>query len=204
MHWLSRDESLNLKDDNYWKPDQAQRERIHLCSGLKMKSRLHQECYARSCQEIEDLKRRCYREENGVSRTASLLRDQIRKLQERLEFIKDSKIFQDPDSPRSFHSAHLSHHALIPSSPKSLAANLECSEIHERIWVSPEAFLIVNLPDECLRNCTLIQEIWQHHRWFREEKELGKVGVMNYCNQYLYLAFPEKQRKNVWTTEILS
>ena len=35
------------------------------------------------------------------SRTMSLLRDQVRKFQERLEFI-DSKIFQDPDSPSSF------------------------------------------------------------------------------------------------------
>ena len=33
--------------------DQAQRQRIHFCGLLEMKSRLHQECYARSCQEIE-------------------------------------------------------------------------------------------------------------------------------------------------------
>ena len=98
-----------------------------------MKNRLHQECYTRSCQEIEELKRRCYKEENGVtqqkmneysmqhdqeSRTLSLLRDQIRKLTERLEFIEDSKIFQDPDSPSSFGSAHVSQQALIPSSSK--------------------------------------------------------------------------------------
>ena len=76
-----------------------------------------------SCQEIEELKRRCCKEENGVtqqklneysmqhgqeSRTVSLLRDEVRKLQERLEFTEDSKIFQDPDS----------HQALIPSSSK--------------------------------------------------------------------------------------
>ena len=82
------------------KADQAQRERIHLCSELDMKNRLHRECYARSCQEIEELKRRCYKEESGVtqqklneyslqhdeeSRTVSLLRDQVRRLQERLE-----------------------------------------------------------------------------------------------------------------------
>ena len=52
------------------------------------------------------------------SRTASLFRDQIRKLQERLEFIEESEIFQDPDSPSSFGSAHVSHQALIPSSSK--------------------------------------------------------------------------------------
>ena len=60
-----------------------------------MKNRLHQECYARSCQEIGELKRRFDQEENAVrqrkleefnmqhdqeSRTVSLLRDQVRKL----------------------------------------------------------------------------------------------------------------------------
>ena len=45
-------------------------------------------------------------------------RDQVRKLQERLEFIEDSKIFQDPDSPSSFGSANVSHQALSPRVPK--------------------------------------------------------------------------------------
>ena len=82
-----------------------------MCSELEMENRLHQECYARSCQEIEELRRRCCKEENGVSRqklneyslqqdqesrTVSLLPNQIQKLQDRLEFIEDSKI-----SPRS-------------------------------------------------------------------------------------------------------
>ena len=125
-------ESQSL-EGNQW-ADQAQRERVHLCSELEMKNRLHQERNARSCRELEELKRRCCKEEHGVtqqklnecsmqqdqeSRTASLLRDQIRKLQERLEFIEDSKIFQDPDSSSSFGSAHVSHQALItPSSNK--------------------------------------------------------------------------------------
>ena len=38
-----------------------------MCSELEMKNRLNQECYARSCQEIEELKRRCYQEENEVT-----------------------------------------------------------------------------------------------------------------------------------------
>ena len=121
-----------LLEANQW-PDQAQRERIHLCSELETKNRLHQECYARSCQEIEEMRRRCYKGENGVtrqkfneysmqqdqeSRTVSLLRDQIQKLQERLEFIEDSTIFQDSESPSSFGNAHVSHQALMPSSSK--------------------------------------------------------------------------------------
>ena len=99
-----------------------------------MKNRLHQECYARSCQEIEELKKRCFlsrkwsnstkklneysMQQDQESRTVSSLRDQIRKLQEKMEFIEDSKIFQDPDSPTSFGSAHVPHQALIPSSSK--------------------------------------------------------------------------------------
>ena len=123
---------LQLLEANQW-ADQAQRERIHLCSELEMKNRLHQECHARSCQEIEELKRSCFKEENEVtqqkmheyymqhdqeSRTVSLLRDQVRKLQERWESIEDSKIFQDPDSPSIFGSAHVSHQALITSSSR--------------------------------------------------------------------------------------
>ena len=53
---------VQLLEANQW-ADQAQRERRHLCSELEMKSRLHQECHARSCQENEELKKRCYKEE---------------------------------------------------------------------------------------------------------------------------------------------
>ena len=118
-----KSQKRQLLEANQW-ADQAQRERIHLCSEMEMKKRLHQECHERSCHEIEELKRRCCKEENGVtqqrliecslqqgqeSQTLSLLRDQVRELQERLEFDEDSKIFQDPDSPSSFGSAHVSH-----------------------------------------------------------------------------------------------
>ena len=37
---------------------------IQLCSRLEMKDHLHQESYARSCREIEELKRCCYQEGN--------------------------------------------------------------------------------------------------------------------------------------------
>ena len=114
-----------LPKANQW-ADQAQRQRIHLCSELEIKNRLHQKCYARSYQEIEELKRRCFKDENEVTQQKmnectmqhELLRDQVRNLQERLEFIEDSKIFQDPDSPSSFGSAHVSQQALITSSSR--------------------------------------------------------------------------------------
>ena len=55
-------QTLQLLEDIQW-TDQALRERTHLCSELMMKNCLHQDCYARSCQEFEELKRRCYQEE---------------------------------------------------------------------------------------------------------------------------------------------
>ena len=48
----------------------------------------------------------------------NLLQNKDRRLQERLEFIEDSKIFQDPDSPSSFGSAHVPHQSLITSSSR--------------------------------------------------------------------------------------
>ena len=39
-------------------------ESVYLCSELKMKDHLHQECSARSCREIEELRIRCCQEEN--------------------------------------------------------------------------------------------------------------------------------------------
>ena len=125
-------ERRQLLEANQW-ADQDQRERIHLCSELKMKKRLHQESYAKSCREIEELKRRCYQAENTdnqrrleefptqhdqESRTVSLLRDQVRRLQERLEYTEDSKIFYDPDSPSSCDSTYVPHQALIASSSR--------------------------------------------------------------------------------------
>ena len=139
-------EIQNSLEANQW-AEQAQRERIHLCSELEMMNRPHQECYARSCQEMEKLKRPCYKEENEVtqqkmheysvqhgqeSRTVSLLRDQVRKLRERLEFIEDSKIYQDPDSPSSFGSAHVSHQAFIPSSSKKTWPRIESAAKYTR------------------------------------------------------------------------
>ena len=53
----------------------------------------------------------------------SLLRDQVRKLQERLDFIEDSKIIQDPDLRSSFGSAHVSHQAFEPSRDSRMQRN---------------------------------------------------------------------------------
>ena len=191
-----------LLEANQW-ADQAQRERIHLCSELEMSSHLHQACYTRSCQEIEELRRRCYKEENGItrqklneyfmqqyqeSRTLSLLRDQIRKLHDGLEIIEDSKIFQDPDSPSSFGSAHVSHQALIPSSSKNPSREYRMQRNTREDPSIPGSVF------DCQPARRVPEESYNDSRnlaassGFREEKELSKVGVKNHCNQYLYLA----------------
>ena len=55
-----------LLEANQW-ADQAQRQRIHLRGELEMKNHVHQECYARSCRDIEELRRRCDKEKNEVT-----------------------------------------------------------------------------------------------------------------------------------------
>ena len=106
--------------------DHAQRERINLCGEVERKNRIHQECYARSCQEVEELKRRCSREENELtqqklkgdsmqhgreSQTVSPLRDHASRFQEQLDF-KDAKEFRDPDSSSSSSRSHVPHQPL--------------------------------------------------------------------------------------------
>ena len=86
-HYLSHSVGLNLKDYSYWRPinvHHAQQERILLCSELKMKNRLHQEGYARSCPTFEELKRSCYPEEimknnkDWKNFLCSMIRDHVR------------------------------------------------------------------------------------------------------------------------------
>ena len=73
-----------------------------LCGELERKNRLHSERYTRSRQEIEELRRRCYKEEHKLSQyrldefsmlqerdpnTVSHLKDQIRESQEQVNFM---------------------------------------------------------------------------------------------------------------------
>ena len=96
----------------------------------------------------------------------SLLRDQIRKLQERLEFIGDSKIFQDPYSPSSFGSVHVSHQALIPSSSRKPSRESRMQLNTREDASTPESVFDCQHAQRDLMNYTMIQEIWQHRRGF--------------------------------------
>ena len=59
------------------------------------------------------------------SRTVSLLRDQVRRLQERLEYIEDSRIFYDPNSTSSYERTYVPHQALITSSSRMPSREVE-------------------------------------------------------------------------------
>ena len=135
LHESQRDlesQRRQLQQASQW-ADHSHRERISLCPELERKNRLHQESYARSCQEIEEWKRRCYKEENEVIqqtfdeystqhgrewRTVSLLRDQVGNLQQQLDFLKDEKEFHDPDPSSSSSRSHVPHQPLVTSSTR--------------------------------------------------------------------------------------
>ena len=102
-----------------------------MCGELETKNRLHQEDHIRSCKEIEELRRRCYKEENKLTQyrldeysthqdrdpnTVSHLEDQIRKLQ--VNFLSDAREFHDPDSGSSSGISHVPDQPLITSSSR--------------------------------------------------------------------------------------
>ena len=121
--------SFHLKDNNYWKPIRASSTRENtLCSRLVMKDHLVKENYARSCKEIEELKRRCYQEKYRKKR---------RRLEEFLaqhdqESRTVSLFFYDLDLLSSYDVFTFLIKFLLPRVQESPAAKLECCEVYER------------------------------------------------------------------------
>ena len=173
-----------------------------------MKDHLHQECYARSCREIEEFKKRhCSLQEGKYCQKnnedcknflCSVIRnheqwvywgDQRRRLYEWWESVEDSKSFTIL-TYWAVMTTHVPHQVLITSSsrkaqPRSWNAakytrEYECSWKH--FWLST-----------CSTRSWWITQwfkkfgdiIW----WFWEDKELRIVGAKNHCNQYFHLAF---------------
>ena len=52
---------------------------------------------------------------------------------------------------------------VIKKAMQDVAAKLECCEIHEKIWVFQEMFLIVNMLDEIPMHYAMTHEIWRHY-----------------------------------------
>ena len=60
----------------------------------------------------------CPTQHNQGSRTVSQMGDQVRRLQERVEFFEDPNIFYDPRSPSSYDSTYVSRQALMTSNSR--------------------------------------------------------------------------------------
>ena len=135
------------------------------------------------------------------SRTVSLLSEIKYEDYKNCRYIlKIRKIFHDPDWLSSYDGPAFLIKLSLPRVQESLAAILECCEIHGKIWVFQETFLVVNMLDEILMNCAMIREIWRGCWVFWEQKELRKVKAENHFSQHLYLALPPFRQK-VWTVE---
>ena len=125
----------------------------------------------------------------------SLLRDQIRKLQERLEFLEDSKIFQDPDSPSSFGSAHVSHQALLTSSSRKPSRESRMQRKTRGDMSIPGSGF------DCQSARRVPEELHYDSRnsaassGIQRREGIEQSGVKNHRNQCPYLVYREKQRK---------
>ena len=129
-------------------------------------------------------------QQDQESRTVSLLRDQVRRLQERWEHIDDSKIFYDPDSPSSYDSTYVPHQALITSSSRKpcrevgmLRNTRENMSIPGKVFDSQHVRRDHDELHNDSRNLATPSGIQ------RKEGMEKSVRAKNHCNQYLYLAF---------------
>ena len=190
--------SLNLKDDNCWKPINGQiKLNEHLCSELEMKNRLHQECYARSCQETEELRRRCYKDENGV--TQQKLNEY--SLQQDQESRTVSLFFYDPDLMSSHDVPTFLIKLLLPRAQEAQPRSWNAAK-YERIWVFLETFLIVNMLDET----------WWSTQWSKkfgsiigvsEKRRNWEKGEWRTIATNAFTLLFGKAKEKVWTTEIV-
>ena len=176
--------------------DQAQCERIHLCSDLKMKNRLHQECYARSCQEFEELKRSCIQEAN--TSIQQRLKEFI--MQDDKESRTVSLFLNDPDILSSYEVLTFFIKLLLLRVRESRAAKMECREIHETVWVFQETFYIVNMLDEIVMNYTMTQKIGgiigdseNRRNWEKWKRRTSAVNTL-----FLFLGKSKTKRSRRW------
>ena len=97
-------------------------------------------------------------------------------------FFEDSKIFQDPDSPSSFGSAHASHQALITSSSRKPSRESRMQRNTREDMSIPG-----NVSD-----CQPARVLEELHN---DSRNLASSGIQRGEDQYLYLACPEEQEK---------
>ena len=77
---------------------------------------------------------------------------------------------------------------------------------YTREWVFLETFLIVNMLDEILMNCSIIQEFWQHHEEsLMISRSLRKEGIETSGSEEPLQSIPlpcfsVRARRKIWTT----
>ena len=183
---------------NKW-ADQAQRQRIHLCCELETKNRLHQERYARSCQEIEELKRRGYQEENPEKKTTKI---GIISHAAWSGITNTESILLRSSLTEQLWRTHVHHQALITSSSRKRSREVGMlRNTREDVSIPGNVFdrqHAQRVPEELHNDSRNLATPTGIKR--REQTECRKVGAKNHCNQYLYLAFQGEQREKVFQT----
>ena len=186
-----------------------------------MKNRLHQESYARSCQKIEELKRRCNQEEN----TKKTTKNGRISCAAWSGITNSESILLRSSLTEQFWQNHVPHQALITSSSRKPTlevgmlrnTRVNTSNSWKRFWsstCSTGSWWIIQLFKKfgnTMRNRWWFQGFW-------EKKSLTKVGAKNHCNQLglvqeetlavFYTGMPRETvrttRNEVGTQEILT
>ena len=179
-----------------------------------MKDYLHKESYARSCRDIEESKSRCCGGRKWSNSTkvewifyAAWSRMSKNEFHYGIKFgnHQNDKIFLKSRKSSTIliywavmTYAHVPHQALIISNSK-------------KAWAAKSRILQntrenMSIPGNVFDCQHARRDAWWITQWFKKfdstssgdslrREELRKVGVKNHCNQYIYLAFLEKQRK---------
>ena len=113
------------------------------------------------------------------------------------------EIFQDLDSPSSFGSAHASHQALVTPSSRKPSRESRMQRDTRREIIIPGKVSDCQSARRVPEELHMIQEIWQHHRVFIEEKEIDKSGSEKPLQPIPLPCFSGKAKENVWTTAIV-
>ena len=159
------------------------------------------ELFKKEENEVTQRKLDEYSMQHGrASRTVRLSRDQVRKLQERLDFLKDEKEFHDPDSSSNSSRSYVPHQPLItlssrrkPSCGSGLLRNTrEDMSIPGSVFASQPARR--RNPDEVRNNSRNLATPSRMKRIAGIEK-----SEENHCQQYLCLAFKGERELKVET-----
>ena len=196
-HHSSHSVSLNLKDDNYWKPINGQIKlnvRDYICvANWRWRTIFIKNAMQEVAEKLKNWK------DAAVKRK---LQKQRRLGEFPMQHDQGSRtvslFFNDLDSPSSYDCTYVPHQALIPSSSKepSRESRMQRNTREDNpksVFDCQPARLI---PEEFFNDSRSLAA----SSGIQRREELRKVGVRNHGNQYLYLAFQWEQGEKVLTT----